>query len=82
MEKLVKEIRSTFTSEDDITIESLQQMPYLHACLEEGLRVYPPVPTGLPRTTPEGGAPISGKWVPEGVSTPSQLHINPTWLVF
>jgi hypothetical protein len=29
--------------------------------------MYPPVPTGLPRTVPEGGAAICGSWVPQGV---------------
>lgn len=30
--------------------------------------MYPPVPTGLPRVVPKGGAVISGRFVPENVS--------------
>lgn len=65
LRKLVNEIRSTFASESDISIERLQALPYLNACLEEGLRMYPPVSNGLARITPPG-APIEidGKEVP------------------
>lgn len=66
--KLCEEIRSTFSNEDDITYESTLQMPYLNACIEEGLRIHPPVPTGLLRTVPKAGDFIDGHWVPGGVS--------------
>jgi len=35
--------------------------------VEEGLRMYPPVPNGLPRRVPAGGAEINGKHIPAGV---------------
>ncbi|EUC28174.1 hypothetical protein COCCADRAFT_30509 [Bipolaris zeicola 26-R-13] len=38
-------------------------LPYLSACFEEALRVYPPVPTTLFRVTPASGADIDGNWV-------------------
>lgn len=34
----------------------------------EGLRCYPPVPTGLNRKVPKGGATICGEFVPEDTS--------------
>ena len=43
MKKLTSEIRGAFEREDDISIERLQQLTYLNACLEEGLRIYPPM---------------------------------------
>ncbi|EGU71747.1 hypothetical protein FOXB_17742 [Fusarium oxysporum f. sp. conglutinans Fo5176] len=68
MAKLVREIRTTFATESDMTYERLQAMKYLHACLEEGLRMYPPVPVGLPRRTPEGPPTIiDGHEIPGGV---------------
>lgn len=68
MTKLVDEVRTTFSTEADITIETLAKMTYLNACLEEGLRMYPPVPTGMPRRTPDGGAMICGQYVPEDIT--------------
>ncbi|KAK4959688.1 hypothetical protein LTR28_005137 [Elasticomyces elasticus] len=67
MEKLTTEIRSTFASDAEISFKGLQNLPYLEACLEEGLRMYPPVPSGMPRSIPAGGIAICGQWVPGGV---------------
>ncbi|OCK77527.1 cytochrome P450 [Lepidopterella palustris CBS 459.81] len=64
--KLTREIRDAFTRDEDITIEALTRLEYLNACIEEGLRMYPPVPIGMPRCTPPEGATICGKFVPGG----------------
>ncbi|KAK5017800.1 hypothetical protein LTR16_001509 [Cryomyces antarcticus] len=45
-DKLVHEIRSSFKTEDELTYENLSKLSYLNACLEEGLRIHPPVPKG------------------------------------
>lgn len=65
--KITAEVRATFATEEDINFTSVNNLPYLLACLEEALRMYPPVPTGLPRLVPKGGATICGEFVPEGV---------------
>ncbi|KAI6892544.1 cytochrome P450 [Hortaea werneckii] len=65
---LTKEIRSAFQSFDDLDLEVLARQKYLMAVLQEGLRMYPPVPTNLPRVVPEGGMIIDGKFVPEGTT--------------
>ena len=67
-EKLCKEIRAEFKKEEDIKHEGLSEMIYLNAVIEEGLRIHPPVPTGLLRTVPKGGDTVDGYWVPGGVS--------------
>jgi cytochrome P450 len=67
MEKLTVEIRVAFPSRGEITMQSLAQLEYLNACLEEGLRFYPPVAVGLPRITPKPGAIVCGQFVPAGV---------------
>lgn len=69
MAKLTAEIRGAFKSEDEIDFVSVSSLQYLLACLDEALRMYPPVPTGLPRVVPKGGASISGNFIPEDVSS-------------
>ncbi|KAK4935608.1 hypothetical protein LTR10_023369 [Elasticomyces elasticus] len=68
MEKLAKEIRSAFKTEDEITISALARLEYLNACFEEGLRLYPPVPLGPPRVVPQTSAVVCGKVLPPGTS--------------
>lgn len=68
MKRLVEEIRSSHPAEGLFTIEALQSdMPFLNACINEGLRMYPPLPIGMQRVVPDGGAAINGEWVPGGV---------------
>ncbi|KAH7062264.1 cytochrome P450 [Macrophomina phaseolina] len=64
MKTLCDEIRGNFHSDGDFTIESLQRLKYLSACIEEGLRLYPPLPIGPPREVHPDGNIICGKWVP------------------
>ncbi|KAF2108883.1 cytochrome P450 [Lophiotrema nucula] len=70
--KLTEEIRSSFESDADINIETLQRLKYLRACLEEGLRMYPPVPIGLPCLVPQQGAEVCGEWIPGGTTVSCQ----------
>jgi cytochrome P450 len=67
-EKLATEIRSTFAREEDINLNSVNSLKYLHAVINETLRVYPPVPTNLPRIVSAEGDNIGDQWVPPGVS--------------
>ena len=55
MKRLVDEIRSHFGKHGDITLEEVFKLPYLDAVFREGLRMYPPVPTGFARVVPPGG---------------------------
>ncbi|OCK73119.1 cytochrome P450 [Lepidopterella palustris CBS 459.81] len=68
MNKLMDEVRSTFKSEDEINLISVNSLRYMLAVLDESLRIYPPVPIGLPRVVPKGGEFILGKFVPEGTT--------------
>ncbi|KAI1819129.1 cytochrome P450 [Xylaria intraflava] len=49
-----------------ITNNEAKQLPYLQAVISEGLRMLPPLITGLPKTVPAGGDTICGQFVPEG----------------
>lgn len=69
MKKAVDEVRNTFVHASDITFASVTaQLPYLNACLEESLRLYPPVPSVLPRRTGPEGDIINGRFIPPEVS--------------
>ncbi|PLN84635.1 cytochrome P450 [Aspergillus taichungensis] len=63
--RLADEVRSSFASEDEIDINSVGRLTYMMACLNETLRMYPPVPAGLPRLVPKSGRRIVGHVIPE-----------------
>ncbi|KAK5696439.1 hypothetical protein LTR97_007740 [Elasticomyces elasticus] len=67
MSMLCNEIRSSFTDSSTISLACARALPYLDACVEEALRIYPPSPTGLERLTPPQGIAIGGHAVPGGV---------------
>ncbi|CAG8896929.1 unnamed protein product [Penicillium egyptiacum] len=66
--KLAAEIRLGFSSPSEMTFSSLVGMSYLQATLQEALRMYPPLPLGMPRVVPSGGAVVSGHLVPENTT--------------
>ncbi|KAK4555707.1 hypothetical protein LTR86_007460 [Recurvomyces mirabilis] len=68
MQKLTKEVRSRWEKYSDITLEEVNKAPYLLAVLSEGLRYFPPVPTGFERRVGEGGEMVSGHFIPQGTS--------------
>lgn len=59
-----------------VSFDHAQQLPYLQACIKEALRVFGPVPMGLPRVVPKGGLTIGDRTFPAGTI----LSINP-WVM-
>ncbi|KEF54568.1 uncharacterized protein A1O9_09010 [Exophiala aquamarina CBS 119918] len=59
--------------DDVITFAEAQSMPYLQACIKEGLRMHPATGLPLARVVPKGGSTICGRYFPEdtvvGVNT-------------
>ncbi len=64
--KLKEEIRSTFSTEDEITLQRLNDLQYLNAGIEEGLRIFPPAPIGFLREIQPGGDIIDGHQISGG----------------
>lgn len=54
-------------SDEMLSFQEAQKLPYLQACIKEGLRMHPA--TGLPmvRVVPKGGSTIAGRYFPAKV---------------
>lgn len=68
LEMLQREVRSAYKSDDDITLNNVNQLTYMLAVLNEALRLYPPVTSALVRIVPAGGENIADNFVSGGVS--------------
>ncbi|KAJ8118830.1 hypothetical protein ONZ43_g3915 [Nemania bipapillata] len=64
---LTNEIRGSFKAYKDITSDTVIPLPYLTACLKEGLRILPNTASshGMPCISP--GTTVDGNYVPRGV---------------
>ncbi|KAI1396781.1 cytochrome P450 [Hypoxylon fuscum] len=65
---------------DIASYAEVKNLPYLRACLDESLRLSPPVAFGLNRKTPPEGMFIDGHWIPGNttVGVPAYTaHRNP-----
>lgn len=79
LQKTIDEVRSSFSSEAEIDLLSVQKLSYMMVVLQETLRMYPPVPAAIPRKAQPGGDIICGQYVPEDVSfnfTPKRFLIS------
>ena len=67
--KLIAEIDSAVadgTLSIPVAYVEAVKLPYLKACINEGMRLHPSVGITMPRLVPAGGATISGFYFPEG----------------
>jgi cytochrome P450 len=69
---LVKEVRAAFADYNAINMETVGNLTYLQACVQESLRLHQETVDGLPRVSP--GAVVDGTYIPQGVGvvSPSQ----------
>lgn len=78
LEKATTEVRSAFISVDEIRGgKTLNELVYLRACIDETLRLSPPVPSHLPREVLSGGLTIDGHYFPQGTvvgTAPYAIH--------
>ncbi|KAK4234867.1 cytochrome P450 [Achaetomium macrosporum] len=71
---LIRHVRTSFKSEDEIDLISVGRLDYMLAVIDEALRLYPPVPMQSNRIVNGAGAVIDGRWVPGGTSVALQLY--------
>jgi cytochrome P450 len=67
LQKLTQEIRSTFSSEEEITLTSTNSLKYQIAVFNEGHRLFPAAPESTRRVTNKGGNMICGELIPANV---------------
>ncbi len=57
-------------------MKGLEKIPLLNACINEALRLYPPVPTGGIRQTTDRGIMVGDNWIP-----PETMVVAPRWSI-
>ena len=68
MHRLQAEIRDAFADWEDIRAgDRLNSCHYLRACMDESMRLTPPVGASLPRETLAGGLEVDGEHYPPGI---------------
>ena len=77
LDKVTKEIRDAFETEESIDVGTISKLPYLQAVINESLRIHPPLPAGFNRFVPKGGEIIEGEYVAEG----TKLQV-PHWAAY
>ncbi|GAB1207703.1 hypothetical protein APSETT445_006432 [Aspergillus pseudonomiae] len=64
LEKLREEVDGVLECDEIIApYDKVKHLPYLRACLDENMRLYPPVSFHVPRRTPQEGTTIRGEFV-------------------
>ncbi|KAI0148893.1 cytochrome P450 [Pestalotiopsis sp. NC0098] len=66
-------VKDGYCTDAVVSNEDAQRLSYLQAAIKEALRIFAPVPMGLPRVAPRGGLKIAGTFFPEG----TVLSVNP-----
>lgn len=55
--------------------DKVKHLPYLRACIDEAMRIYPPTTFGLPRKTPPEGCTIFGDFIPGNTSVSMSSYV-------
>ncbi|KAN0099555.1 putative cytochrome P450 monooxygenase [Hyaloscypha variabilis] len=76
LEKLRNEIDSVLDPDEVVApYDKVKHLPYLRACLDESLRLFPPTSHGLTRQVPDEGMAILDEYVPGGISVSVSAYV-------
>lgn len=76
LRKLQAEVSSVLSPDEKVApYDKIRHLPYLRACIDEALRMYPPSTFGLPRRTPPSGAPILGDYIAGDTSVSISAYV-------
>ena len=68
LEKLRAELATVMGDSHQLpeNLSAIEQLPYLTACINESMRLFPAIPGPFPRLVPPSGLVISGHYLPGG----------------
>ncbi|CAG7989284.1 unnamed protein product [Penicillium salamii] len=73
--RLREELRLTFSNEDEIHMgQQLNSCKFLQACINESLRLVPPIPNSPPRVVQDGGTQIDQEFIPAGTTVGTSIY--------
>lgn len=75
LQMLREELDMVLDPEEEVApYDKVKDLPFLRACIDESLRIAPPVSAGLPRRTPAEGAQIMDHWIPGDTSVNMTIY--------
>ncbi|KAL5363943.1 cytochrome P450 [Aspergillus floccosus] len=76
LRNLQEEVDNILDDEDVVApYDKVKHLPYLRACIDESMRLYPPVSFGLPRRTPPEGTTIMDDFVAGDTSVSISAYV-------
>lgn len=81
-DKLYKELKGANVTRPYPTWAEIRNLPYLDACVLEGIRMHPPFALPFERVVPKGGITIAGQHLPEGTGVGGNAYVvnrNKDW---
>ena len=76
LKKLREELDNALEDDEEVaSYDKVKHLPYLRACLDESMRLFPPTTFGLPRRTPAEGAPVAGDFIAGNTSVSMSSYV-------
>ena len=75
VDRLYNELRSANLSRPFPKYAEVRNLPYLDACVQEGIRMHPPFALPFERVVPKGGSTILGHFLPEGTNVGGSPYV-------